>query len=83
MLPVTANLDVPILLIGYKRADLLAKRLEEIAQMGECRVFVSLYGIDTLEDKSIDHKIMNLRREIVNSYSKRLRLTLWESTTNL
>jgi hypothetical protein len=83
LLPITANCDVPILLIGYKRADLLVKRLEEIAQMGECRVFVSLDGIYTLEDKSIDHKIMNLRREIVNSYSKRLRLTLWESKTNL
>ena len=68
MLPVTANRDVPILLIGYKRADLLAKRLEEIAHMGKCRVFVSLDGIDTSENKSIDHRIMNLRREIVNSF---------------
>ena len=68
MLPVTANRDVPILLIGYKRADLLVKRLEEIAQIGKCRVFVSLDGIDSLEDKSIDHKIMNFRREIVNSF---------------
>ena len=83
MLPVTANRDVPILLIGYKRADLLVKRLEEIAQIGKCRVFVSLDGIDTLDNESIDQKIIDLRREAVTSYSQRLRLTLWESKTNL
>jgi hypothetical protein len=83
LLPVTANRDVPILLIGYKRADLLVKRLEEIAQIGKCRVFVSLDGIDTLDNESIDQKIIDLRREAVTSYSQRLRLTLWESKTNL
>jgi hypothetical protein len=76
------NLEVPILIIGYNRPDLLVERLREIESLGTNKLYISLDGFKSENANAETKEILLRRRAAIKKIVGKSHITIWESEFN-
>lgn len=74
--------EIPILIIGFNRPDLLEKRLREIKNLGTKKLYISLDGFKCADSNMESNEILLRRRAVIKKLEGNCHITLWESEFN-